>query len=63
LLVTIHLRLTGATAAKPRIAWLLASVPPPLKMISSGFAPISFATSARAFSIAERAARPSGVVD
>jgi len=42
---------------------LLASVPPPLKMISSGFAPISFATSARAFSIAERAARPSGVVD
>ena len=47
----------------PRIARLLASVPPPVNRISSGRAPISSATSARARSIAARAARPSGLSD
>src|SRR5439155_1528871 len=42
----------------PLIAWLLASLPPPVKMISPGWAPSSAATSPRAASTASRAGRP-----
>ena len=50
----------GASASSPLIARLLASVPPEVKTISSGFAPISAATSARAWSTAREARCPSG---
>ena len=44
--------------ATPLIARLLASLPPPVKTISSGDAPINAATCARAFSTAAWAIRP-----
>src|SRR5262249_28235072 len=47
----------------PRIAILLASVPPLVKTISSARAPISAATSARACSTPSRARRPSACDD
>ena len=50
----------GASASRPLIARLLASVPPEVKMISSGFAPISAATSGRAWSTAFDERWPSG---
>jgi hypothetical protein len=50
----------GASASSPLIARLLASVPPDVKTISSGLAPISVATSWRACSIAREERWPSG---
>jgi hypothetical protein len=47
----------ACAAAKPRMARLLASVPPPVKRISSGSQPMSRATWARAVSTKARARR------
>ena len=51
-------RRRGLVVAAPRMAMLVASVPPLVKMISSGDAPIRVATSLRACSIASCARRP-----
>src|SRR5215831_7058396 len=49
---------SGVANAAPLIAWLVASVPPLVKTISSGSAPRSRATSPRASSTAVRARTP-----
>ena len=50
-------------APAQRIAWLLASVPPPVKTIPEGSAPISRASCSLASSTRARAARPGAWID